>query len=97
MWHLKGFPLYDKVLPLVEVQHGTEELLYHIPECDSSVSGDVDGGGGADGGDGRHIERPKDDSLSPPSDEEIYEWPPLVSSNLLLYLILFFDLIFIGC
>ena len=49
--------------------------MYHISEHDSSVSGDVDGGGGADGGDGRHIERPKDDSFSPPSDEEIYEWP----------------------
>jgi hypothetical protein len=83
---LKGFPLYDEILPLVEGWYATGELAYHVPEHDSSVLGDVDGGG-ADGGYGRDIERPKDDSLSLSSDEEIYEWPPSVSSNLLLYLI----------
>jgi hypothetical protein len=81
---LKGFPLYDEILPLVKGWHATGELAYHILECDSSIAPNVDGG------DNEDVEGFKHGSLSLFLDEpeETCEWPLSVSSNLIIYVIL---------
>ncbi|KAJ8594106.1 hypothetical protein M405DRAFT_730329 [Rhizopogon salebrosus TDB-379] len=49
IWRLKGFSLYDEILPLVEGRHATGELAHHMPELNSSIAGDGNGDG-EDGG-----------------------------------------------
>ena len=69
---------------MVEGRHATGELAYHIPEHDSSIAPNVDGG------DNKDVEGFKHGSLSLFLDEpeEMCEWPPSVSSNLMIYVIL---------
>ena len=64
---------------MVEGQHATGDLAYHIPELNSSVAGDDDGeaAGEAAGDESGDLGDP---SKSPsPEDEELIDWPPFVS------------------